>query len=295
MAGSSPHAWALAGLGLGYTGDRRDVAWARLVSFDCERQAAGAPRTSRHRDRHAGAAGVRPYPAGGPTRPLRPGADGGGVLVPGGSGGEQQPRSSGQLPGRNQCCAARGSGGRRRRPGPEPDRARRTGSRPSRLRLRGARPSWPRLSSRSSRAASSPLAWVARFSPLRPRRGSAPRSTRGGRRPSRCSGRWPSRAPPATVWALGYIRAASVRIAAHLGDRQAPSASWNCSSPGSRTRRCGRCTSLHHRLPRRGPVAARLLRPRRGGRGRPSATKCWRRTSGGCSPTPGCPWPASAP
>ena len=40
MAGSSPHAWALAGLGLSHTGDRRDVAWARLVSFDCERQAA---------------------------------------------------------------------------------------------------------------------------------------------------------------------------------------------------------------------------------------------------------------
>jgi DNA-binding SARP family transcriptional activator len=43
MAGSSPHAWAIAGEGLSYTGDRRDVVWARLVSFDYERRAAENP------------------------------------------------------------------------------------------------------------------------------------------------------------------------------------------------------------------------------------------------------------
>ncbi|MGH8975856.1 MAG: hypothetical protein ACRD0C_21940, partial [Acidimicrobiia bacterium] len=40
MAGSNPHAWTLARKGLPYTGDRRDVAWAQLLSFDLERQAA---------------------------------------------------------------------------------------------------------------------------------------------------------------------------------------------------------------------------------------------------------------
>jgi len=43
MAGSSPHAWELSRRGLSYTGDRRDVAWARLISFDCERRAAENP------------------------------------------------------------------------------------------------------------------------------------------------------------------------------------------------------------------------------------------------------------
>ncbi|MGH9036717.1 MAG: ATP-binding protein [Acidimicrobiia bacterium] len=43
IAGSSPHAWDLARLGLSYTGARRDVAWARLVSFDHERRAAEDP------------------------------------------------------------------------------------------------------------------------------------------------------------------------------------------------------------------------------------------------------------
>ncbi|HEV8626389.1 MAG TPA: BTAD domain-containing putative transcriptional regulator, partial [Acidimicrobiia bacterium] len=43
MAGSSPHAWQLARHGLGYAGDRRDVAWAQLVSFDSERRAAEDP------------------------------------------------------------------------------------------------------------------------------------------------------------------------------------------------------------------------------------------------------------
>jgi tetratricopeptide (TPR) repeat protein len=40
MAGSNPHAWALARKGLAYMGTRRDVAWARLISYDCERRAA---------------------------------------------------------------------------------------------------------------------------------------------------------------------------------------------------------------------------------------------------------------
>jgi DNA-binding SARP family transcriptional activator len=40
MAGSSQHAWAIAAAGLSYTGDRRDVVWARLISFDYERRAA---------------------------------------------------------------------------------------------------------------------------------------------------------------------------------------------------------------------------------------------------------------
>jgi tetratricopeptide (TPR) repeat protein len=40
MAGSAVHAWALAKLGLGYAGHRRDVAWARLVSYDHERRSA---------------------------------------------------------------------------------------------------------------------------------------------------------------------------------------------------------------------------------------------------------------
>jgi tetratricopeptide (TPR) repeat protein len=43
IAGSSPHAWALAREGLGYAGDRRDVAWALLLSFDQERRAAEDP------------------------------------------------------------------------------------------------------------------------------------------------------------------------------------------------------------------------------------------------------------
>src|SRR5205814_8459484 len=40
MAGSWPHAWALAPKGLGYTGTKRDVAWARLVMFDHQRREA---------------------------------------------------------------------------------------------------------------------------------------------------------------------------------------------------------------------------------------------------------------
>jgi tetratricopeptide (TPR) repeat protein len=43
-AGSNPHAWDLARLGLAHTGDRRDVTWARLVSFDAERRAAEDPQ-----------------------------------------------------------------------------------------------------------------------------------------------------------------------------------------------------------------------------------------------------------
>jgi class 3 adenylate cyclase/tetratricopeptide (TPR) repeat protein len=42
MAGGVTHAWALAGSGLTYAG-ARDVAWARLVSFDYERRAAENP------------------------------------------------------------------------------------------------------------------------------------------------------------------------------------------------------------------------------------------------------------
>jgi tetratricopeptide (TPR) repeat protein len=40
MAGSWPHAWALAPRGLGYAGTKRDVAWARLVMFDHQRREA---------------------------------------------------------------------------------------------------------------------------------------------------------------------------------------------------------------------------------------------------------------
>ncbi len=43
MAGSNPHAWVLARRGLEHAGVRRDVAWARLVSFDSERRAAEDP------------------------------------------------------------------------------------------------------------------------------------------------------------------------------------------------------------------------------------------------------------
>ena len=38
MAGSWPHAWALAPKGLGYAGAKRDIAWARLVMFDHQRR-----------------------------------------------------------------------------------------------------------------------------------------------------------------------------------------------------------------------------------------------------------------
>jgi tetratricopeptide (TPR) repeat protein len=40
MAGSWPHAWALAPTGLSYAGAKRDVAWARLVMFDHQRREA---------------------------------------------------------------------------------------------------------------------------------------------------------------------------------------------------------------------------------------------------------------
>ena len=40
MAGSNPHAWVLARKGLTCAGTRRDVAWARFISFDLERRAA---------------------------------------------------------------------------------------------------------------------------------------------------------------------------------------------------------------------------------------------------------------
>lgn len=40
MAGSWPHAWALAPKGLSYVGARRDVAWARLIMFDHQRREA---------------------------------------------------------------------------------------------------------------------------------------------------------------------------------------------------------------------------------------------------------------
>ncbi len=40
MAGSWPHAWALAPKGLSYTGAKRDVAWARLIMFDHQRREA---------------------------------------------------------------------------------------------------------------------------------------------------------------------------------------------------------------------------------------------------------------
>ncbi|MGH9010964.1 MAG: ATP-binding protein [Acidimicrobiia bacterium] len=43
MAGSSPHSWTLAAQGLRYAGDRRDLAWASLLSFDYERLAAENP------------------------------------------------------------------------------------------------------------------------------------------------------------------------------------------------------------------------------------------------------------
>jgi class 3 adenylate cyclase/tetratricopeptide (TPR) repeat protein len=40
MAGSWPHAWALAPKGLDYAGTKRDVAWARLLMFDHQRREA---------------------------------------------------------------------------------------------------------------------------------------------------------------------------------------------------------------------------------------------------------------
>ncbi len=40
MAGSNPHAWVLARKGLTFAETRRDVAWARFISFDLERRAA---------------------------------------------------------------------------------------------------------------------------------------------------------------------------------------------------------------------------------------------------------------
>jgi class 3 adenylate cyclase/tetratricopeptide (TPR) repeat protein len=43
MAGSPPHAWALAPKGLSYAGAKRDVAWARLVMFDHQRREAEDP------------------------------------------------------------------------------------------------------------------------------------------------------------------------------------------------------------------------------------------------------------
>jgi hypothetical protein len=43
-AGSNPHAWILAGMGLRRVGDRRDESWALLVSFDHERRAAEDPQ-----------------------------------------------------------------------------------------------------------------------------------------------------------------------------------------------------------------------------------------------------------
>jgi class 3 adenylate cyclase/tetratricopeptide (TPR) repeat protein len=44
MAGGQRYAWELARRGLAYAGERRDVAWARLVSFDYERRAAEDPQ-----------------------------------------------------------------------------------------------------------------------------------------------------------------------------------------------------------------------------------------------------------
>jgi class 3 adenylate cyclase/tetratricopeptide (TPR) repeat protein len=43
MAGGAPHAWTLARQGLDYAGARRDVAWARMVFFDLQRQEAEDP------------------------------------------------------------------------------------------------------------------------------------------------------------------------------------------------------------------------------------------------------------
>jgi class 3 adenylate cyclase len=43
LAGGQTQAWGLAARGLAYAGQRRDVAWARLVSFDHERRSAEDP------------------------------------------------------------------------------------------------------------------------------------------------------------------------------------------------------------------------------------------------------------
>jgi hypothetical protein len=50
MAGGETHAWELARLGLAYAGERKDMAWARLVSFDYERRRG--PPAPRHSCRH---------------------------------------------------------------------------------------------------------------------------------------------------------------------------------------------------------------------------------------------------
>jgi hypothetical protein len=43
MAGGVPYAWGLAGQGLDLAGERRDVAWARLVAFDHQRRETEDP------------------------------------------------------------------------------------------------------------------------------------------------------------------------------------------------------------------------------------------------------------
>jgi hypothetical protein len=43
LAGGQTQAWALAARGLAYAGERRDVAWARMVAFDHERRSAEDP------------------------------------------------------------------------------------------------------------------------------------------------------------------------------------------------------------------------------------------------------------
>jgi tetratricopeptide (TPR) repeat protein len=43
VTGNNPRAWELARQGLRHTGDRRDLAWARLVVLDCQRREWGDP------------------------------------------------------------------------------------------------------------------------------------------------------------------------------------------------------------------------------------------------------------
>ena len=219
MAGSSPHAWALARLGLGYTGDRRDVAWARLVSFDSERQAAedtdhpgiGIDTPERRESaRILRAAHLDPF-APAPMEAVF-------------SSAEEAEESTNLVLRANRLGEVepppRGPGGCRCRPGPKPVRSGAAGPEPARLRIRRSRSPGGGQAALSS-PPSFPLAWAVRRTPAVSRRWRClcgpGRGLGSGQRGLLAAGRV---APPLRQYGLWAISGPlSMRIAAHLGDR----------------------------------------------------------------------------
>ena len=121
LAGSSPHGWALAGVGLGYAGEVRDLAWARLISFDYERRAAGDPDfPGIPIDTPERWEAVRLLKAG-PVDPLGPGPMFA-MNVDRADPDQSEPGAAHQSGRRVQPLPARPRGGRARRPGPGPAR-----------------------------------------------------------------------------------------------------------------------------------------------------------------------------